>query len=140
MALYGWTGDNGDPDNFLDVLLGCTSARIGGNNIARWCNRDYDKLVSEAKLISDQAAREELYRQAQVIFHDDAPWVPIAHSVVFMATRANVVGLQDGSARPPDLRGRRPEGIGRPAPPAAARTCGAQCLGLRSRACPDEPR
>ncbi len=35
MALYGWTGDNGDPDNFLDVLLGCTSARIGGNNIAQ---------------------------------------------------------------------------------------------------------
>src|SRR5882724_10137676 len=73
MALYGWTGDNGDPDNFLDVLLGCTAARIGGNNIARWCNRDYDKLVNDAKLVSDRAAREKLYRQAQVIFHDDAP-------------------------------------------------------------------
>ncbi len=94
MALYGWTGDNGDPDNFLDVLLGCTAARIGGNNIARWCNPDYDKLVTEAKRVSDHAEREKLYRQAQVIFHDEAPWVPIAHSVVFMATRANVVGLK----------------------------------------------
>jgi dipeptide transport system substrate-binding protein len=94
MALYGWTGDNGDPDNFLDVLLGCTSARIGGNNIARWCNPDYDRLVTEAKRIADPAERTKLYRDAQVIFHDDAPWVPIAHSVVFMATRANVTGFK----------------------------------------------
>jgi dipeptide transport system substrate-binding protein len=94
MALYGWTGDNGDPDNFLDVLLGCNSARPGGNNIAKWCNRDYDKLVTAAKGISDRAEREKLYRAAQVIFHEDAPWVPIAHSVVFMATRANVVGFK----------------------------------------------
>ena len=94
MSLYGWTGDNGDPDNFLDVLLGCTAARIGGNNIARWCNRDYDKLVNDAKLITDQDARTKLYREAQVIFHDDAPWVPLAHSVVFMATRANVTGFK----------------------------------------------
>ncbi len=94
MALYGWTGDNGDPDNFLDVLLGCTSARVGGNNIAKWCNPDYDRLVTEAKRISDIGEREKLYRQAQVIFHEDAPWVPIAHSVVFMATRASVSGFK----------------------------------------------
>jgi len=94
MALYGWTGDNGDPDNFLDVLLGCTSARVGGNNIARWCNNDYDKLINDAKLTTEPDARTKLYRDAQVIFHDDAPWVPLAHSVVFMATRANVVGFK----------------------------------------------
>ena len=47
MALYGWTGDNGDPDNFLHILLGCTAARPGGNNIARWCDADYDALVTK---------------------------------------------------------------------------------------------
>jgi len=94
MGLYGWTGDNGDPDNFLDVLLGCTAARIGGNNVSRWCNRAYDKLVNDAKLTTDQDVRTKLYRQAQVIFHADAPWVPLAHSVVFMATRANVTGFK----------------------------------------------
>ncbi len=87
MALYGWTGDNGDPDNFLNTLLGCTAARVGGNNIAKWCDPEFDRLVTEARLTPDRAVREELYRQAQVIFHDQAPWVPIAHSVVFMATR-----------------------------------------------------
>ncbi len=94
MALYGWTGDNGDPDNFLNVLLGCTSARPGGNNIARWCDPAYEQLIAEAKLVTDQEQREELYREAQKIVHEQAPWVPLAHSVVFMATRANVTGFK----------------------------------------------
>jgi dipeptide transport system substrate-binding protein len=94
MALYGWTGDNGDPDNFLHVLLGCTAARPGGNNIAKWCDPEYDALVNRAKQISDRQAREELYRKAQVIFHDQAPWVPLAHSVVLMAIRSNVTGYK----------------------------------------------
>ncbi len=93
MALYGWTGDNADPDNFLDILLGCTSARVGGNNIARWCDRDYDALVVSAKQSADQAERTRLYREAQVIAKREAPWVPLAHSVVAMATRKEVTGF-----------------------------------------------
>lgn len=93
LALYGWTGDNGDPDNFLYVLLGCTAARIGGNNIARWCHEPFDALVTSAKRTADRATREALYRQAQEIVHAEAPWVPIAHSVVFMATRKEVTGF-----------------------------------------------
>ncbi|WP_046863298.1 ABC transporter substrate-binding protein [Microvirga massiliensis] len=90
MALFGWTGDNGDPDNFLDTLLGCTAARPGGNNIAKWCDPEYDRLVKKAKETTARAERERLYRQAQEIFHREAPWVPIAHSVVFMAARKEV--------------------------------------------------
>jgi dipeptide transport system substrate-binding protein len=94
MAMYGWTGDNGDPDNFLNVLLGCTAARPGGNNVAKWCHPEFDRLVIEAKRVADRSERERLYRQAQVIFKEEAPWVPLAHSVVFMATRQEVVGFE----------------------------------------------
>jgi dipeptide transport system substrate-binding protein len=94
MALYGWTGDNGDPDNFLDVLLGCTAARVGGNNVAKWCEPEYDGLVNRAKRIADRSERERLYRRAQEIFKSEAPWVPIAHSIVFMATRSEVTGFE----------------------------------------------
>lgn len=94
MSLYGWTGDNGDPDNFLNTLLGCTAARPGGNNVAKWCDPEFDRLVSEARLTPDRAVREALYGRAQVIVHEQAPWVPLAHSVVFMATRANVTGFR----------------------------------------------
>jgi dipeptide transport system substrate-binding protein len=94
MAIYGWTGDNGDPDNFLHVLLGCAAARTGGNNIAKWCHPAYDELVTKAKLNPDRRIREDLYRRAQEIFKQEAPWVPIAHSVVFMATRKEVTGFR----------------------------------------------
>ncbi len=94
MALFGWTGDNGDPDNFFDVLLGCNAARPGGNNIAKWCDPAFDALVGTAKRLPDQPSREALYRQAQVIAKAEAPWLPIAHSVVFMATRKEVTGFR----------------------------------------------
>ena len=63
MGLLGWTGDNGDPDNFMGVLLSCGSAREGGQNIAKWCNEDFTKLIDEAKSTADVAKRTELYKQ-----------------------------------------------------------------------------
>lgn len=89
-VLLGWTGDNGDPDNFLAVLLGCDA--VGGSNRAQWCNEEFDKLVQEAKTKSDQAERDALYRQAQEVFKREAPWATIAHSVVHMPMRSNVTG------------------------------------------------
>jgi dipeptide transport system substrate-binding protein len=94
MAQLGWTGDNGDPDNFLNNLLGCDGARQGGSNISKWCDKDFEALIQKAKSISDQAERTKLYEQAQVIFHDQAPWLPIAHSVVFEPTRKEVTGYK----------------------------------------------
>jgi len=89
-ALLGWTGDNGDPDNFLWVLLSAPSAVPPAGNIAFWKNAEFTALIKEAKEIADVARRTELYRQAQVIFHEEAPWVPIAHSVVTVPARTSV--------------------------------------------------
>ena len=33
MGMLGWTGDNGDPDNFLHTLLGCDAAKSGASNL-----------------------------------------------------------------------------------------------------------
>jgi dipeptide transport system substrate-binding protein len=89
-VLLGWTGDNGDPDNFLAVLLGCDA--VGGANRAQWCNEDFNNLIQKAKVISDQEARAKLYEDAQVVFKEQAPWATIAHSVVFMPMRKEVTG------------------------------------------------
>jgi dipeptide transport system substrate-binding protein len=91
-VLLGWTGDNGDPDNFLYVLLGCEA--IDGTNRARWCYKPFDDLLVQAKRTSDRAERTRLYEEAQVIFKEEAPWVTIAHSVVFMPMRKEVVGYK----------------------------------------------
>jgi len=86
--LLGWTGDNGDPDNFLAVLLGCDG--VTKSNRAQWCYQPFDDIVQKAKVISDQKERTKLYQQAQKIFKDQAPWATIAHSVVFKPVRAEV--------------------------------------------------
>ncbi len=90
-ALFGWMSDNGDPDNFANVLLGCGSIK-GGSNAAFWCDKQYDSLIQQAKIISDPAQRAALYKQAQEVFHQQAPWVPLANGKTFYATRSNVTG------------------------------------------------
>nr|WP_328702952.1 ABC transporter substrate-binding protein [Arenibaculum pallidiluteum] len=94
MAQLGWTGDNGDPDNFLNVLLGCDAARAGGSNIAKWCNQPFNDLVTKARQSSDKAERTKLYEQAQAIFVEEAPWFAIAHSVSFKPVRKEVVDFK----------------------------------------------
>lgn len=89
-VLLGWTGDNGDPDNFLAVLLGCDG--VGGSNRAQWCYEPFDDLIQEAKTISDQDERAAIYEEAQTIFKEQAPWATIAHSVVYMTMRPEVDG------------------------------------------------
>jgi len=91
-VLLGWTGDNGDPDNFLAVLLGCDA--VGGNNRAQWCNKEFDALIQKAKTLPNNDAREPLYKQAQEIFKREAPWATIAHSVVFLPMSKKVTGYK----------------------------------------------
>ena len=91
-VLLGWTGDNGDPDNFLAVLLGCDG--VGGSNRARWCHQPFEDLIQQAKVVSDQGERTKLYEQAQLVFKEEAPWVTVAHSVVFKPIRKEVIDFR----------------------------------------------
>ena len=91
--MFGWSGDNGDPDNFFVPLLGCEAVK-GGGNVARWCDRPFEDLVIKAAQTPSQGERAKLYEQAQVIVHDAAPWIPIAHSVRFDPVRKEVKGYK----------------------------------------------
>ncbi len=90
--MLGWTGDNGDPDNFLYTLLDKES--IGSNNYSRYVNEDLHKLLIAAQTETDQAKRNDLYNQAQVIIHDDAPWIPLVHSKPLIASGNDVAGYE----------------------------------------------
>ena len=94
MGMLGWTGDNGDPDNFLHTLLGCDAAKTGGSNVAKFCFQPYEELVLKAKTITDPAARAKLYEQAQVIFKEQAPWFTIAHAVQLKPVRKEVIDFK----------------------------------------------
>ncbi len=86
--LVGWTGDNGDPDNWLGVNLGCEA--VGGNNYAMWCNKEFDDLIVKGKQTTDMKKRTEYYTKAQQIFKKELPWTTIAHSTVYQPMRKEV--------------------------------------------------
>ncbi|MBY8929502.1 MULTISPECIES: ABC transporter substrate-binding protein [Pseudomonas] len=86
--IIGWSGDNGDPDNWLNVLFGCDS--LSGNNFSKWCDKKFDGIVKQAKATSDVAKRTELYKQAQHVLKDAVPMTPIAHSTVYQPMRNTV--------------------------------------------------
>ncbi len=91
--MFGWSGDNGDPDNFFVPLLGCEAVK-GGGNVARWCDKRFEDLVVKAAQTPDKAARAKLYAEAQLIFKEEAPWITIAHSVRFDPLRKEVKGYK----------------------------------------------
>lgn len=93
LAQLGWSTDNGDPDNFMGVLLSC-GAVAGGANLARWCDKPFSTLIDKAKLVTDIKERTKYYNQAQEIFRKQEPWAPLAHATVFRALAKNVVGYK----------------------------------------------
>lgn len=90
--LLGWTGDNGDADNFLYVLL--DQDNIGANNYTYYENQELHDILIEAQTEVNEDKRNELYAQAQEIIHEDAPWVPLAHSTPLLAGGKNVVNFK----------------------------------------------
>ena len=86
--LLGWTGDNGDADNFLYTLL--DGDNIGSNNYTFYDNPELHKILTAAQTEIDEDKRNELYKQAQVIISEDAPWVPLAHSIPILAANKKV--------------------------------------------------
>ncbi|MER2029399.1 MAG: ABC transporter substrate-binding protein [Solibacillus sp.] len=86
--MLGWTGDNGDADNFIYTLL--DKDNIGSNNYAYYTNEEVHELLIQAQSETDENVRNELYKKAQEIIHDDAPWVPLAHSTPLLAAKAGV--------------------------------------------------
>ncbi|MEK5233307.1 ABC transporter substrate-binding protein [Lysinibacillus sp. FSL K6-0232] len=87
--LLGWTGDNGDADNFLYTLLDADN--IGSNNYTFYDNPELHKILVAAQTEIDEDKRNELYKQAQVIISEDAPWVPLAHSTPILGASAKVI-------------------------------------------------
>jgi dipeptide transport system substrate-binding protein len=90
--MIGWTGDNGDPDNFFATLFSCSA--IGVSNYSSWCNEEFEAAIQAAKQTSDQAERTALYTKAQEIFKAEEPAITLAHSRVFMPMNNKVINYK----------------------------------------------
>jgi len=93
MCLLGWTGDNGDPDNFMNVLYGANACSIGAaGNYAFYTSNTNQELLSAALATYDDEKRAAFYKKSQEMIHEDAGWVYLAHSTQNIVFRANVKG------------------------------------------------
>lgn len=84
MYMLGWTGDNGDPDNFLYWFFGQRETR------SRYFLAKAAEFTGKAQTVFDQNERARLYREAQSVLKDDAANVPIAHTTPPLAMKKTV--------------------------------------------------
>ncbi|MFC5589770.1 ABC transporter substrate-binding protein [Sporosarcina soli] len=93
MAMFGWTGVMADPDNFLYPNLSSTNTEKPASNRAFYVNEEFTSLLQRARVTFEQEDRIELYKKAQEIFHEDAPWVNIAHTTPPIGLASYVEGF-----------------------------------------------
>ncbi len=94
MCLLGWVGSNGDPDNFLYTLLdGDNAKKPKATNVSFFSNNALHDLLIRAQQSIDPQTRAKLYRNAQKVIHEQAPWAPLAHSVGIIGLRKTVHGV-----------------------------------------------
>ncbi|GAC1309187.1 MAG: ABC transporter substrate-binding protein [Vulcanimicrobiaceae bacterium] len=94
MCLIGWTGDNGDPDNFMYALLDRDSAVKGqAQNYSFWRDPAFHRLMLAGQQTVDDRKRAAIYREANALIHDRAPAIALVHSVVSFAAKASVAGV-----------------------------------------------
>ncbi len=91
MIQFGWISDNGDPDNFLRVLLSCGSVH-SGVNVARWCFPPFDRIIQKALQETDQKTRSSFYKKAQILFKEQVPWVTLSHTYNYAVMSKKVQG------------------------------------------------
>ncbi|MFD5161906.1 ABC transporter substrate-binding protein [Streptomyces hawaiiensis] len=80
---FAWGADYPTPDNYLYPLLSTASinkdesGKVIGDNRSRYSNKAFDDLVNKARATNDQAARNDLYKQAEKIAVGDLPLIPL---------------------------------------------------------------
>ena len=94
LALFGWVGDTGDPDNFLYVLFHSDRTEDPAQNISFYRNDAVDELLRAAQTDADGPTRAALYQRVEAQIASDAPWVPLAHSELVMAARRELGGVE----------------------------------------------
>ncbi|HEX7551240.1 MAG TPA: ABC transporter substrate-binding protein [Candidatus Methylomirabilis sp.] len=88
LYMLGWTGDNGDPDNFVCYFF-CSP---GASREGFYTNQPLTDLLLQAQKMTDQKKRAELYRKAEQMIHDDVSRIFIANNQPPLPFRKNVKG------------------------------------------------
>ena len=88
LNLIGWTGDFGDPDNFIGTFFRTKQGQWGFDNPKLF------NLLNKALAETNAAKRKALYVQANNMIMTFLPGVPYAHTKPALAFQSNVVGYK----------------------------------------------
>ena len=86
VCFYGWVGDNGDPDNFMNLL----SDQDPTMNVARYNDAAYNAGVAAAVALPAGDERNKAYTELEKMAAGSAPWLPISHATSLCAYRTGV--------------------------------------------------
>lgn len=86
ICFYGWTGDNGDPDNFMTLM----SIQDPTQNVAHFNNKDYNALIAKGVATPAGADRNKIYTDLEKLAAQNAVWLPISHGKTLCGYRSNV--------------------------------------------------
>lgn len=87
-----WFLKSEDPDLSMYPLFYSKNTPLP--NRSNYNNPEVDQLLLQARQVADKARRTELYRRAQRMIVEDAPWIFVDHEVQVIATRANLKGFK----------------------------------------------
>ncbi len=94
-STFGWYQDYPDPSNFLDVLLnGNRITEVNSTNVAFYDNEQVNALLDEAATSTDQDHRLALYREAERLVVEDAPWVFLYYPQMYLLRQPWLKGLK----------------------------------------------
>lgn len=93
MFEMSWVGDNGDPDNFLYILLSSDQFPPNGFNLGYYSNPEVDEILRTARQTADQEVRVPLYEEAQRLLMADLPVVPVDHETQIVVMDSNIEGF-----------------------------------------------
>lgn len=88
LYMLGWTGDNGDPDNFVCYFF----CNPGASREGFYANQPLADVLLQAQKLTDQKKRAELYRRAEQMIHDDVARIFIANNQPPLAFLKKVKG------------------------------------------------
>jgi peptide/nickel transport system substrate-binding protein len=91
LHIIGWTGDYGDADNFIGTFFQSPKPQFGTKDNP---NEEIHNLLNEAEIETDEAKREEMYKEANRLIMEWLPGMPYAHSQPALAFTANVSGYE----------------------------------------------
>ncbi len=92
LGLYqlGWTGDNGDPDNFIGYFFSAADSPLAREGFYQ--NEAVASLLQQARNLTDPAERDALYQEAESLIAENSDRIFIAHGRVPLAFNSSVSG------------------------------------------------